>query len=167
MTDFQVQAEVGEYRTPGPDLTPSPSISTLLDLLRDLLKDTIAASPEQAQTLITMIVTPLVNQINDVSNRLGSPDLGVYLCNCLNMINIFLSSYPNTQSITSVLKGQVDTQVDRLSSEQSSWLVAQLGIGHMYTILNEQVETPMSAVPGMDAASLRIFVVILVISLKY
>jgi len=154
-----VQAEVGEFRPPGPDLTPSPTIPTLLTLLRDLLKDTANTSPEQANTLISIVTTPLVSQINEVSNRLGSPDMGVYLCNCLNTISVFLDEFPNTQIITSGLKSQIETQLDRLSSEQSSWLVAQLGIGHLYTILSEQIDAPMSSVPGMDASSLKIFLV--------
>ncbi|OXA64678.1 conserved oligomeric Golgi complex subunit 6 [Folsomia candida] len=154
----QVQAEVGEYRPPGPDLTPSPIIQALLSLLGDLLKDTLPSSPEQAEILIQLVTSPVVSQINDVANRLGSPDMGVYLCNCLNQINIFLEIYPITKTISNTLKSQIDSQMDRLSSEQSSWLIAQLGISHMYTILNDKVETPLSTVPGMDSASLKIFV---------
>lgn len=97
--------------------------------------------------------------VNDVASRLGSPDLGVYLCNCLNKINKFIDNYPETKSITNALKNQIDSQMDRLSSEQSSWLIAQLGISHMYTILSEKTDAPLSTVPGLDAASLKIFVV--------
>lgn len=79
--------------------------------------------------------------------------------NCVNQIIEFLKLYPNTEPIHKALQGQVESQVDRLSSEQSSWLVAQLGIGHIYTILHEKIEDPLSTVPGMDAASLKIFVV--------
>jgi len=154
----QVQAEVGEYRPPGPDLTPSPIIKILLALLEDLLKDTMSSSPDQAQTLIQLIVSPLVAQINDISNRLGSPDMEVYLCNCLTQISRFLETYPNTKSITGALSSQVSSQMDRLSSEQSSWLIAQLGISHMYNILNDQIDHPLSSVPGMDSASLKMFV---------
>jgi hypothetical protein len=106
-----------------------------------------------------MVITPLVSQVNDVANRLGSPDQGVYLMNCVNQIIQFLKQYPNMESIHKALQGQIESQVDRLSSEQSSWLVAQLGIGHIYTILHEKIEDPLSTVPGMDAASLKIFVV--------
>lgn len=124
-----------------------------------MLKDTLPSSPEQAEILIQLVTSPVVSQINDVANRLGSPDMGVYLCNCLNQINIFLEIYPITKTISNTLKSQIDSQMDRLSSEQSSWLIAQLGISHMYTILNDKVETPLSTVPGMDSASLKIFVV--------
>lgn len=155
----QVQAELGEYRPPGPDLTPSSTIEVLLKALEDILSDTTDASQQQVDILIDLVVPPLIHQVNDVANRLGSPELGVYLCNCLNQVIQFLEKYPSTVQLRRSLKGQIDLQMDRLSSEQSSWLVAQLGIGHIYTILREKIEDPLSNVPGMDAASLKIFVV--------
>lgn len=123
------------------------------------MSDTIDSSPQQVETLIQLVIPPLVSQVNDVANRLGSPDLGVYFCNCLNQIIQFLEKYPSTVQLRRSLKGQIDMQIDRLSTEQSSWLVAQLGIGHIYTILHEKIDDPLSNVPGMDAASLKIFVV--------
>ncbi|CAG7728513.1 unnamed protein product [Allacma fusca] len=153
----QVAGEICEYRPPGPDLTPPMCISSILSVLQQLLEES-KNSADHMQTLMQMVITPLVTQINNVANRLGSPDMGVYLCNCLNQINVFLEQYPHTGIIHKALKGQIETQTDRLSSEQSSWLVAQLGVGHIYTILHEKIEDPLSTVPGMDPVSLKIFV---------
>ncbi len=156
---LQIQAELDDYRPPGLDLGPPSAIKALLALLKDLLDGSNNSTPDHFQSLIHMVITPLVSQVNDVANRLGSPDQGVYLMNCVNQIIQFLKQYPNMESIHKALQGQIESQVDRLSSEQSSWLVAQLGIGHIYTILHEKIEDPLSTVPGMDAASLKIFVV--------
>jgi len=155
----QVQAELGEFRHPGSDLSPPASIKSLLAILKELLHESRNSSnPEHSQTLISLIVTPLIVQINDISNRLGSPDKGVYLCNCLNEIIRILDTFVPATPIHKTLTGQIEGQIDRLSSEQSSWLVAQLGIGHIYTILHEKIDEPLSTVPGMDATSINIFV---------
>ncbi|CAL8131551.1 unnamed protein product [Orchesella dallaii] len=154
----QVQAELGEYRPPGPDLTPSSSIDALITVLHEILHDTTDASPQQMNILIQLVVPPLVTQINEVANRLGSPEMGVYLCNCLNQIIQNIEKYPTTEQLRRSLKGQIEMQIDRLSTEQSSWLVAQMGVAHIFTILQEKIKDPLSNVPGMDAASLKIFV---------
>jgi len=154
----QVQAELGEFRPPSSDLTPSPVIQELLTLLKELIEP--SATAEHTLSIVIMIITPLVAQVNDVATRLGSPDHGVYLMNCLNEILKFLHTLPYTEALWKNLEGQIESQVDRLSAEQSSWLVASLGIGHIYTILHEKIEDPLSLVPGMDSSSLKIFSVI-------
>ena len=152
-------AELGEYPPPGPDLAPPSCIGSLMDVLKDLLQVTNDTSPEHLQSLIQMIVSPLNQSVHDISGRLGSPDSGVYLCNCLNEITKFLVNIPAAAQTNAALKGQIEAQLDRLSSDQSSWLIAQLGIGHIYTILHDKINEPLSTVPGMDSSSLKIFMV--------
>jgi hypothetical protein len=136
-------------------LTPSSVIQELLSLLKDLIEPN--ATVEHTQTVISMIITPLVSQVTEVATRLGSPDNQVYLMNCIGEVIKFLQTLPDTELLCKNLQGQIESQVDRLSAEQSSWLVAQLGIGHIYTILHEKIEDPLSSVPGMDPSSLKIF----------
>lgn len=149
-----MQAELGEFRPPASDLTPSPVIQELLSLLKHLIEPNAA---EHTDVVINMIVAPLVAQVNEVSTRLGSPDSQVYLMNCLGEVIKLLQAFRETELLCKSLKGQIDSQIDRLSAEQSSWLVAQLGIGHIYTILHEKIDEPLSSVPGMDSSSLKIF----------
>jgi len=140
---------------------PSSSIIMLLQLLSELLlefsSESDTKSEEQFQNLLQLVVTPLLDQVNETSNRLGSQDMAVYLCNSLGQVLKFLEPYSFAQHLCKIIRGQIDSQIDRLSSEQSSWLVAQLGMGHIYTILHEKINEPLSTVPGMDSASLKIF----------
>lgn len=45
-------------------------------------------------------------------------------------------------------KAQSDAQIDTLTSEQASSLVANLNLGPIYTILQDHSQGPLSGVPG-------------------
>lgn len=59
----------------------------------------------------------------------------------------------------SVFQAQSDAQIDTLTSEQASSLVAHLNLGSIYTILQGHEQGPLSSVPGMDALSVKEFTV--------
>jgi len=61
--------------------------------------------------------------------------------------------------ICSHLKAQSDAQLDTLTSEQASSLVASLNLGPVYTILQEQSKGALSSIPGMEPAGLKNFLV--------
>jgi len=61
--------------------------------------------------------------------------------------------------ICSYFKAQSDAQLDTLTSEQASSLVASLNLGPVYTILQEQGKGALSSIPGMEPAGLKNFLV--------
>lgn len=61
-----------------------------------------------------------------------------------------------------MIQAQSDAQIDTLTSEQASSLVAHLNLGPIYTILQGREQGPLSSIPGMDALSVKEFTVSLV-----
>jgi hypothetical protein len=57
------------------------------------------------------------------------------------------------------LKAQSDAQLDTLTSEQASSLVANLNLGSIYTLLQEQGKGALSSIPGMEPTGLKNFLV--------
>lgn len=56
-------------------------------------------------------------------------------------------------------QAQSEAQIDTLTSEQASSLVANLNLGPIYTILQGHEQGPLSSVPGMDPLSVKEFTV--------
>lgn len=59
------------------------------------------------------------------------------------------------------LQAQSDAQIDTITSELASSLVANLNLGPIYTILQGKEQGPLCAIPGMDPLSVREFTVCL------
>jgi hypothetical protein len=57
------------------------------------------------------------------------------------------------------LQAQSDAQIDTLTSEQASSLVANLSLGPIYTILQDHTQGPLSGIPGMEPTNLKNFLV--------
>lgn len=55
------------------------------------------------------------------------------------------------------LQAQSDAQIDTLTSEIASSLVANLNLGPIYTILQGKEHGPLSGIPGMDSLSVKEF----------
>lgn len=64
--------------------------------------------------------------------------MAVYLLNCLYQIQSTLTMYEYMDERMERLNGQSDAQIDTLTSEQASSLVANLNLGPIYTILQSQ-----------------------------
>ncbi|KAJ8944251.1 hypothetical protein NQ318_013662 [Aromia moschata] len=56
-------------------------------------------------------------------------------------------------------QAHADAQIDTLTSEQVSSLVANLNLGPIYTILQDQCQEPLSRIPGMEPVDLKKFLV--------
>nr|CAD7429195.1 unnamed protein product [Timema monikensis] len=56
-----------------------------------------------------------------------------------------------------IVQAQSDAQLDTLTSEQASFLVANLNLGPIYTILQEQGKGTLSSIPGMEHTNLKNF----------
>ncbi|KAK3932086.1 Conserved oligomeric Golgi complex subunit 6 [Frankliniella fusca] len=147
--------------TPPPDLSPSTSVSALLSLLKEVLSVAGVADgrPEDIAKMVGVVLDPLLQAVNLSASRLPTTDMAVYLLNCLYQMQTTLSLYGFMDDRLERLQAQSDAQLDTLTSEQASSLVANLNLGPIYTILQETTRGPLANVPGMDAASLKHFLV--------
>nr|CAD7402819.1 unnamed protein product [Timema cristinae] len=65
-----------------------------------------------------------------------------------------------------IVQAQSDAQLDTLTSEQASFLVANLNLGPIYTILQEQGKGTLSSIPGMEHTNLKNFLLYFVFQSK-
>lgn len=103
------------------------------------------------------IVDPLLRAVNEQASRLPPTDMAVYMLNCMYSMYTCLSLYEFMDERLERLQAQSDAQVDTLTSEQASSLVANLNLGPIYTILQDQSHGPLSSIPGMEPSNLRNF----------
>ncbi|KAK0177613.1 hypothetical protein PV328_001649 [Microctonus aethiopoides] len=146
---------------PGQDLIPAASVSRLLTFLNDILSVALIVTGEDRekdiQRIVSYIVDPLLQEIDETATRLPVVDMAVYLLNCLHQIHSTLSVYEYMDQRLERLQAQSDAQIDTLTSELASSLVANLNLGPIYTILQGKEQGPMSAIPGMDPLSVKEF----------
>ncbi|XP_034941997.1 conserved oligomeric Golgi complex subunit 6 [Chelonus insularis] len=146
---------------PGQDLVPAASVSRLLALLNDVLSVALIVSGEEREKdinrIVSCIIDPLLQEIDKTAARLPIVDMAVYVLNCLHQIHSTLSLYEYMDQRLERLQAQSDAQIDTLTSELASSLVANLNLGPIYTILQGKVHGPLSAIPGMDPLSVREF----------
>lgn len=156
----QVKQQLNErIETPPSDLSPSPGVSQLLNLLREVLSVGSVAEGRQQDLvkIVNSIVDPLLQAVNESATRLPTTDMAVYLLNCLYQMQSTLSLYEFMDEKLERLQAQSDAQLDTLTSEQASSLVANLNLGPIYTILQEQGKGSLSSIPGMEPTSLKNF----------
>lgn len=65
-------------------------------------------------------------------------DMAVYLLNCLYQMQSTLTMYEYVDERLERLQGHSDAQLDTLTSEQASSLVANLNLGPIYTLLQQR-----------------------------
>lgn len=102
---------------------------------------------------------PLLRAINEQASRLPTTDMAVYMLNCMYSMYTCLSLYEFMEERLERLQAQTDAQVDTLTSELASSLVANLNLGPIYTILQDHSHGPLSNIPGMEPSNLRNFLV--------
>ncbi|XP_011314204.1 conserved oligomeric Golgi complex subunit 6 [Fopius arisanus] len=146
---------------PGQDLVPAASVSRLLGLLSDVLSVALIVTGEDRekdiQRIVSCIIDPLLQEVDETATRLPAVDMAVYLLNCLHQIHSTLSLYEYMDQRLERLQAQSDAQIDTLTSELASSLVANLNLGPIYTILQGREHGPLSAIPGMDPVSVKEF----------
>lgn len=109
---------------------------------------------------MSCVLDPVVCAINEQASRLATSDMAVYLLNCMYAIQQTLSKFKYIdERMDQRLQGMSDAQLDTLTSEQASSLVANLNLASIYTILQDQKSEPLSNVPGMEPIQLKKFVV--------
>lgn len=144
---------------PPSDLAPPPVIAQLLGLLKEVLAVANVADG-QAQDLtkiVSCVINPLLQAVNESASRLSSVDMAVYLLNCLYSMHSTLSLYEFVDERLERLQAQSDAQLDTIASEQASSLVANLNLGPIYTILQDSSRGTLSSIPGMEPHSLKNF----------
>lgn len=100
---------------------------------------------------------PLLRAVNEQASRLPPTDMAVYMLNCIHSMYTCLSLFEFMDNRIERLEAQSDAQLDTLTSEQASSLVANLNLGPIYTILQDQSHGPLSSIPGMEPSNLRNF----------
>ncbi|XP_011494855.1 PREDICTED: conserved oligomeric Golgi complex subunit 6 [Ceratosolen solmsi marchali] len=146
--------------SPSTDLIPVPSVSRLLSLLNEILSVASIAEDRKKDTLqiVSCIIDPLLQEVNVTASRLPTVDMAVYLLNCMHQIHSTLALYEYMDQRLERLQAQSDAQIDTLTSEQASSLVAHLNLGAIYNILlQSHDQRPLSSIPGMDALSIKEF----------
>lgn len=159
--DSKIQKELSHgVKAPPVDLNPSVVVTNLVSFLRDLLAIMNAAhniNNADKKMIITHILDPLLHAINETACYFSSTDSSVYMLNCIYHIQCTLSLYTIMDEYNERLQAQSEAQIDTLTSEQASYLVIILNLGQIYTILQEKISGPLSAIPGMDTSSLKTF----------
>ncbi|XP_022124520.2 conserved oligomeric Golgi complex subunit 6 [Pieris rapae] len=156
--DNKMQKELSHgVKAPPQDLNPSVVVTDLVGFLRSLMNVTSNINNSDKKIIIAHILEPLFHAINETACHLSSTDMAVYMLNCIYHIQCTLSLYTILDEYNERLQAQSEAQVDTLTSEQASFLVANLNMGPIYTILQEKINGPLSAIPGMDSTSLRAF----------
>lgn len=147
-------------KAPPTDLTPSNVVTDLLSFLREILSITSVSEHNDRSDLlkaVALLIDPLLRAINETACHLSTTDMAVYLLNCIYQIQCTISLCPFTNDYNERLQAQSDAQMDTLTSEQASSLVANLNLGPIYTILQEQEHAPLSSIPGMESTMLKSF----------
>ncbi|CAH0404880.1 unnamed protein product [Chilo suppressalis] len=159
--DNKIQRELSYgVKAPPVDLNPSSVVTDLVSFLRDLLavmniSDNL--NKNDKMIIANHILDPLLQAINETACHLSSTDMSVYMLNCIYHIQCTLSLYTVMDEYNERLQAQSEAQIDTLTSEQASFLVANLNLGPIYTILQEKISGPLSAIPGMDSSTLKKF----------
>ncbi|KAM3964600.1 conserved oligomeric Golgi complex subunit 6 [Aphomia sociella] len=159
--DRKIQKELSHgVKAPPMDLNPSIVVTDLVSFLRDLLgvmNISNNINNDNRKIIITHILDPMLQAINETACHLSSTDMSVYMLNCIYHIQCTLSLYTIMDDYNERLQAQSEAQIDTLTSEEASYLVANLNLGPIYTILQEKTSGPLSTIPGMDTSTLKTF----------
>lgn len=155
----QVNQMLVRVESPSRDLLPTTSTNQLLAIMRDMLSTANMSEGRENDmgNIAQCIMEPLLRSVNEQASRLPPTDMAVYLLNCMYAMYTCLSLYEFMDSRLERLQAQSDAQIDTLTSEQASSLVANLSLGPIYSILQDQSHGPLSGIPGMEPSNLKNF----------
>ncbi|XP_057652792.1 conserved oligomeric Golgi complex subunit 6 [Diorhabda carinulata] len=153
----QVDSKLVRVEAPPRDLSPTEAITNLLALLRDILSTAnMSEGREMDMIKITQtVMDPLLSAVNEQASRLPPTDMAVYMLNCMYEMYTCLSLYEFMDKRLERLEAQSEAQIDTLFSKQVGYLVANLTLGPIYTILQDQTHGALSEVPGMEPTNLK------------
>lgn len=84
---------------------------------------------------MSCVIDPLLQSVTESASHLPTVDMAVYILNCLYQMQSTLGMFEYVDNRMERLQAQSDAQIDTLTSEQASSLVANLNLGPIYTLL--------------------------------
>ncbi|XP_044732547.1 conserved oligomeric Golgi complex subunit 6 isoform X2 [Chrysoperla carnea] len=153
----QVLTALARVEAPPRNLSPTPAVSHMLVVLNEILT-TASMGPDHEtdmKKIVSCVLDPVICAINEQASRLPTSDMAVYLLNCMHSMQNTLRKFKHMDDRMERLQGMSEAQLDTLTSEQASSLVANLNLGAIYTILQDQKNEPLSNVPGMEPINLK------------
>ena len=135
----KISPRMGMEHLPGQDLNTTPNTLGLLSLLKELLNSTtvLEEKPEQNEEIVNAILDPLINSLNSSVASFPSIDQDVYLLNSLYQIHTTLSLFKFNDTKLQKLEQDMNLHLDTLSSEQTSSLIANLGLQTICSMTKE------------------------------
>lgn len=160
---------------PQTSLIPPQNVARLLSVLKEILS--VASMVESRQTdiikvihskhkcviiciasifflpqIVSCVIDPLIQSVTESASHLPTVDMAVYLLNCMYQMQSTLAMFEYVDDRIERLQAQSDAQIDTLTSEQASSLVANLNLGPIYTLL----QSPST---NIDVTNLNAFMV--------
>ncbi|XP_057302600.1 conserved oligomeric Golgi complex subunit 6-like [Hydractinia symbiolongicarpus] len=141
---------------PPPDLSPSQTVNTTMQLLKDVLSShdsAITPLKERQQDygkIFSCLLDPLVQCCVLAASRLNSADMATYMVNCLYQMQVTLAVYEFTDIKLEMLAVQNDAHTETLTNEQASFILSRSGLGNIYTPLKENENKKISLTHGID-----------------
>lgn len=119
------------------DLAPPPSVRKLLTMLKELLSvaNMVEGRQQDITKIVSCVVDPLLQSITEQASHLPAIDMAVYFLNVLYDIIGTLAVYEFIDATCERLNATCDAQIETLTSEQASSIVAHLNLGPIYTVL--------------------------------
>ncbi len=150
------------------DLAPTPSTMALLMLLRETLSGSsvVDERPEQLQEIVGAIADPLMESLQSLAAPFPTTDRDVFLLNSLYQIHLTLSLFQSNDARLASLASEIQLHLDTLASEQTSCLIANLGLQPVCSMVadferrrKEESGLSLAQMSGMDQATLKEFLV--------
>ncbi|XP_068217379.1 conserved oligomeric Golgi complex subunit 6 [Palaemon carinicauda] len=144
---------------PGEMLAPTSGVQRTLGLLTEVV--TAATVAEDAQhdfkQIVSCVVDPLINAVNESASGLGAVESAVYLLNCFHQLHSTLSLLHTTGEKLEMIQGQIDAQLDTLAQEQINGVCHSVGVAGMYPFITHPPPTPLSQNPACQPLVVQSF----------
>ncbi|CAG9810797.1 unnamed protein product [Chironomus riparius] len=124
-------------------LIAPPAVKRLLNMLKELLNvaNMVEGRQQDIQKIVGVVIDPLLLTVTEQITHLPAIDMAVYFLNVLYEIISTLGVYEFIDERMERLNGQADAQIETLTSEQASSIVANLNLGPIYTVLQSPIES--------------------------
>ncbi|XP_063593447.1 conserved oligomeric Golgi complex subunit 6-like isoform X2 [Penaeus indicus] len=144
---------------PGETLAPTPGVARTLGLLTEVVTAATVADDAQQdfKQIVSCVVDPLVNAVNESAAGLGTVESAVYLLNCFHQLHSTLSLLHTTGDKLEMIQGQIDAQLDTLAQEQISGVCHSVGVAGMYPFISHPPPTPLSQNPACQPLAVQSF----------
>lgn len=145
--------------TPEPDLSPPQTLTGLLAMLQEVLsaRDISVCSLEDHQQdlkkMLNACLEPVIQYCNESASSLSSPDMAVFLINCLYLVHSTISLYEYTDLALEKLSGQILAHTDTLVDHQASQCLAVSGLAQYHQLIQEGGVLSQPQLEGLHTAA--------------